>query len=61
MLKWFSGSHMFGMAEWEDETRQNETRQSSTVEAADLEDYFFLSMAGRDARHEGRSQFLVTP
>jgi hypothetical protein len=52
---------MFGMAEWEDETRQNETRQSSTVEAADLEDYFFLSMAGRDARHEGRSQFLVTP
>jgi len=54
---------MFGMAEWEDETRQNETRQSTTVEAADLKDYYmyFLSMAGRDARHEGRSQFLVTP
>ena len=35
MLEWFSRSHMFGLAEWEDETRQNEARQSSTVEAAD--------------------------
>ena len=46
MLKWFSGSRMFGMAEWEDETRQNETRQSSTVEAADHKDYYFLWLDG---------------
>lgn len=42
MLGWFSRSHMFGLAEWEDETRQNEARPSSTVEAADHKDYYFV-------------------
>ena len=43
MLEWFSRSHMFGLAEWEDETRQNEARQSSSVEAADHKDYVTTS------------------
>lgn len=42
MLEWFSRSHMFGLAEWEDETRQNEARQCSTGEAADHKDYYLV-------------------
>lgn len=48
---------MFGLAEWEDETRQEGIRQSSTGKAADHAGHL---LSTGDARHEGRSQFPVT-